>query len=64
MTDELAKDLRAAKIVRLTSNFLKSKKLDPVTSPLTAEATAGFNLACDFLSHELFTVAVKLVEPS
>lgn len=34
------------------ATYIKGRKLDEGT--FTKDATAGFNLACDFLSHELF----------
>ena len=33
--------------------WIASRKIDPLSSCLTPDTTDGFNLACDFMSHEL-----------
>ncbi len=35
------------------SRYIQNRKLDIYHSNLTHDATLGFNLACDFLAHEL-----------
>lgn len=36
------------------AKWIESRKLDPTfNAPLIPDAVAGFNLACEFLSHEL-----------
>jgi len=51
ITDEqkIAVDRTLLKI----ASFIGSRKMELVHSCLTKDATMGFNLACDFLSHEL-----------
>ncbi len=51
ITDEqkIAVDRTLLKI----AGFIESRKMDLVCSCLTKDATIGFNLACDFLAHEL-----------
>lgn len=48
-TEERKKITR--EIIARIAIFIKNRKLDDGT--LTKDATLGFNLACDFLSHEL-----------
>lgn len=38
------------------SHWIASRKFEMMHSCLTKDATMGFNLACDFLSHELMKI--------
>lgn len=35
------------------SNYVESRKLDPLNTCLISDATMGFNMACDFIAYEL-----------
>jgi hypothetical protein len=46
-------DVEAQRFMRGIIGYIQSRKMPEGDSVLVPEAAAGFNLACDFLAHQL-----------
>lgn len=46
-------DVEAQRLILGIASFIESRKIDAANSMLVPNAAEGFNLACDFLSHQL-----------
>jgi hypothetical protein len=44
-------------VMQRVALFIEGRKFEPGRSCLTEQAAGGFNLACDFLAHELKRLA-------
>lgn len=47
------KESEYSRLISAIATFIESRKLDGKGIVLVPEAEAGFNMACDFLAHEL-----------
>ena len=44
------------------ADYISARKIDPIDSAFVKNAAEGFNLACDFLAHELRQMQSKEVQ--
>lgn len=58
---ELTEERKAIALMTISriADYISARKIDQNDSTFVKDAAGGFNLACDFLTHELRTMASK-----
>jgi hypothetical protein len=58
---EVTEERKAIALMTISriADYISARKIDPNDSTLVKNAADGFNLACDFLAHELRAMASK-----